>query len=600
MDLLIQAGANVNIQDKSKRTALWLASARGNLEIVRRITAVSGAELETENIGNWSPLHIAAINGHTQIVECLVKAKVHINKQGQSKKTALHCATKHPGIVKLLINHGADPNLKDSDDQTSLYIATVGEDIESVKLMVEMGADPYLQKSETDTAFDAALDKKDMNLLSALWNKDSTKNLYQSIVDNDKEKTTHLLSENQFAEQELSVCFLSSVNHHRFDIASILLDHKNGLQSKYERIRTPEQDLKIDQQNGVTKETLHKGIYDFYKDYFRKKLICEGTSFEDKSESVLDAFAQMSELLYDIPACTELLKPIDYELKVLLPQLKDIQSKENVVIKELSWPAALPENYQPLDKKGALRRILRTHLQKQDIESQNELYNFAGFVETETANALVKTGALFKEQFLLGNALTHGLYSHFFQWVSMALAIETGRVKLKDGVSLKEILQASVEIKSKVGDGAWGLIIDNVSPLLYAKNGEPMRLGSENYNRFFSSSSSRYRLSSVVELSNFLYTSSELPHIRGYLLDSLYKNTHKIQRLMKEKFPEDEQIKPKHIIAGQATSFWAFNRFRIGLSNDDVSKYYEKCAKTQGKLDQKTGIVTKSITALHA
>jgi len=64
---------------------------------------------------------------------------------------------------------------------------------------------------------------------------------------------------------------------------------------------------------------------------------------------------------------------------------------------------------------------------------------------------------------------------------------------------------------------------------------------------------------------------------------------------MKEKFPEDEPLKPKHIIAGQAAGFWAFNRFKLGLSNDDVGKYYDKSAKTQGKLDQETGIVTKSI-----
>ncbi len=67
---------------------------------------------------------------------------------------------------------------------------------------------------------------------------------------------------------------------------------------------------------------------------------------------------------------------------------------------------------------------------------------FNACVDPVKANALVTSGALFKEQFFLGNALTHGLYSHYFQWLLMALAIESGRIKLPDNLSLKEIMQA--------------------------------------------------------------------------------------------------------------------------------------------------------------
>ncbi len=97
----------------------------------------------------------------------------------------------------------------------------------------------------------------------------------------------------------------------------------------------------------------------------------------------------------------------------------------------------------------------------------------------------------------------------------------------------------------------------------------------------------------MAELTNFLYTTPHLPHIRGYLLDSLFKNMIKIQSLIKAKFPEDERIEPKHIIAGQAASSSAFNRFKIGLFNKDVGKYYAEGAKNPGNLDEQTGIVTK-------
>jgi hypothetical protein len=246
-----------------------------------------------------------------------------------------------------------------------------------------------------------------------------------------------------------------------------------------------------------------------------------------------------------------------------------------------------------LDKKGILRKIVRSYLQKHNIETQNELYNFAGFVDTEIANALVRKGALFKEQFFLGNALTHNLYTHYLQWFLIARGIDTGRIKLQ--LPLKDILQASVDVQTGDKGPAWTLLIDNVSFFTYVKalNKERVVI-SERYS-FFTKVPARYRFSSVMEFSSFLYTSPDLPHIRGYFLDSLYKNIRKIQFTMKDKFPEDEKIKQSHVITGSVLAFRVFSRFKLGLTRDDVDKHYKERAKTQGTLDKETGIVTKPI-----
>lgn len=713
VDLLIRKGANVNVQNISQQTPLWIASSSGRLDIVRRISSVRGVELETANSGNWSPLHAATIHSHTQVVEHLVELNVDVNRLGNEQRTALHIAilSHQPEVAKLLINHGADvlmaikkraengaledsipakdilsaciswmrqntsdslnalrkfltnapevtliktPNenmslltyavacgnveaakiiiecganinaiegefqqtalhlaifwrrpemakllidlgaevdIIDSRKQTPLSLATQFEYAELTDLLVKKGANPYIITRDNETVFDSALDSKNPNLLKSLWNRDHTRNLQQAVIEGDTETIERLLSENQFTEEELRVLFLSTMNQRNYRIASILLEYPGGLESKSGQIRTFQKDLEIDKANGVARENLSSYILEIYKNSLRSHLVFKGTVFEEKEEIFLDAFAKIRELLCDIPTCIKLLMPVEEELEKLFPQLREIEFSNKFAVKNLWWPGPVPENYQYLHKNGVLRRILRSYLQKHDIEAQDQLYTFAGFVENEKVNAVVRSGALFKEQFLMGNALTHGLYSHYIQWFLIARAIDTKRIILQAGLTLKEIMQASVDIQTDKRTPAWGEIIDNVTPDPRAAQEDVVRLAIEN-EAPGKKVPSRYAFSSVVELSSFLYTTPELPHLRGYHLDSLYKNIHKIQVAAKEKFPEGQRIEHKQVIAGQMVAFWNFNRFKSGLSHDDVDKYYK--AKPNGELDRETGIVTKS------
>jgi ankyrin repeat protein len=111
------SGWDVNAQgEKYGRTALHLAAMNGHLEIVKLLLE-HGADVnaKTKEGYGYTALHSAASNGHLEIVKLLLEHGADVNaKTKYGGYTALHSATMngHLEIVKLLLEHGADVNAK--------------------------------------------------------------------------------------------------------------------------------------------------------------------------------------------------------------------------------------------------------------------------------------------------------------------------------------------------------------------------------------------------------------------------------------------------------------------------------------------------------
>ncbi|PUU84176.1 ankyrin repeat-containing domain protein, partial [Tuber borchii] len=78
-----------------------------------------------------TPLHEAAISGHSPMLQALVKEFAgdeaysnEINKKNHSGNTPLHLAFQfdHTEIVELLVKKGADPAIKNSAQITALEL----------------------------------------------------------------------------------------------------------------------------------------------------------------------------------------------------------------------------------------------------------------------------------------------------------------------------------------------------------------------------------------------------------------------------------------------------------------------------------------------
>jgi glycerophosphodiester phosphodiesterase len=106
--LLVDAGVDINWQDETGETALHIAARFGNDDCARTLlegTKDQRADFElTEKTFSWTPLHVAAVDGHLSIVELLVTVGVDINKPDASGWTAReHAALRgHMDIAKAL------------------------------------------------------------------------------------------------------------------------------------------------------------------------------------------------------------------------------------------------------------------------------------------------------------------------------------------------------------------------------------------------------------------------------------------------------------------------------------------------------------------
>jgi ankyrin repeat protein len=74
VQLLVDAGAEVNIQDKDGLSPLMVASYEGHVDVVRALLA-KGARHDATNRNGHTPLHFAYANNKPQVIELLLQVR---------------------------------------------------------------------------------------------------------------------------------------------------------------------------------------------------------------------------------------------------------------------------------------------------------------------------------------------------------------------------------------------------------------------------------------------------------------------------------------------------------------------------------------------
>ncbi|KAB5554107.1 hypothetical protein PHYPO_G00046370 [Pangasianodon hypophthalmus] len=129
-EMLLQHQSNPCIVNKAKKTPLDLACEFGRLKVVQlllssnMITALlEGDSGDTIDTAFNTPLHLAARNGHKDIIRILLKVGININRVTKAG-TALHEAALYgkTEVVRLLLDAGIDGNIRNSYNQTALDI----------------------------------------------------------------------------------------------------------------------------------------------------------------------------------------------------------------------------------------------------------------------------------------------------------------------------------------------------------------------------------------------------------------------------------------------------------------------------------------------
>ena len=163
-DLLWKHGAVVDVRDEEEWTPLHAAGRSGSVDIMLWLLN-HGANARAQSYKRRTPLHEAAFTAELGAVQVLLKHNAYINLQDIYGYTSLHdvlvwAYTSREGniveIVRRLLEHGADPNIRLRNGSTPLHKASSHRSLEVVRLLLSYGANIDEKDDEGITPFQVA------------------------------------------------------------------------------------------------------------------------------------------------------------------------------------------------------------------------------------------------------------------------------------------------------------------------------------------------------------------------------------------------------------------------------------------------------------
>jgi ankyrin repeat protein len=147
VDLLIAAGADVNMKDNTLQSAYLISTSDGFTELLKK-TLEAGADVHCTDSYNGTGLIRAADRGHVEIIRELLRTDIRVNHINRIGWTALLEAIilgdggkRHTEVVRLLVDAGADVNLPDKDGISPLAHAKSRNFTSIIKILESTGAE---------------------------------------------------------------------------------------------------------------------------------------------------------------------------------------------------------------------------------------------------------------------------------------------------------------------------------------------------------------------------------------------------------------------------------------------------------------------------
>ena len=157
VNMVLDSGVDINIEDELKITPLFQAAAAGLGEICELLIK-KGANINKSSKTGETPLFIASQEGHIDVVQCMLQQSCNVDKCRDDGTTSLMIAifNNHVKIAKLLLEHGSDINKQCNDGTSSLYLAARMGFLELVQFLLEHDAKLCLKSNGETPLFAAA------------------------------------------------------------------------------------------------------------------------------------------------------------------------------------------------------------------------------------------------------------------------------------------------------------------------------------------------------------------------------------------------------------------------------------------------------------
>ncbi|XP_032603335.3 uncharacterized protein [Taeniopygia guttata] len=122
---------------------LHSAAATADLAQLRQHWWLNKHRINGYNRDKQTPLHLACINGHADVVQFLVEKKCKLNPCDRLDKSPLIKAVehRHRDCAAILLEHGANHDHRAVNGNTALHFAVMASSKSLVKLLLEHGAD---------------------------------------------------------------------------------------------------------------------------------------------------------------------------------------------------------------------------------------------------------------------------------------------------------------------------------------------------------------------------------------------------------------------------------------------------------------------------
>jgi ankyrin repeat protein len=170
--LIAKHPQHVNAIDGYYRTPAVAALAGRHFQLAQ-VLHRNGSSVESRGIYELTPLHSAAMYGDLEMVQVLLEYGVDVNTKNKYGSTPLNYVLmgRHsdPRVARLLIAHGADPNILGCwRGLTPLHHASEKGMIEMVRLLIELGANVEVKDDMGRTPLDIASGKQSEEIIKLL------------------------------------------------------------------------------------------------------------------------------------------------------------------------------------------------------------------------------------------------------------------------------------------------------------------------------------------------------------------------------------------------------------------------------------------------